>query len=493
MNKDLSTRHILTLFLVAAPAAALLLSGCEEYCTSTEQSYEQALAAEHTELAEPEDLSGDSPSQFGLSMKTSLIGDILDIVLQPTLEAALGAVSNIQVGGQSIGLSSRGQLLSLDVASSSACEHCFGVGGSLGGQIIADVPGLGQKTANLGGSMNIVAPLTLGKGEDSDGALKLDLPAFAGIGQSTLSAQLGGISSDLANTLEGPLSDLFFNAIAQRLSPVTLFEFNAPSFGIPGFEVLPVELVTEGDTDTVFAGFATNIEALNAPGSPSVAPITDLGADENFAFAFQPAIISHSLSLLMGDNQVSRTYDLSGNAASDGNSHVTLGKFLVGDDVLGGPGSTPDAGYSEDVNYSADITSESALTARSALEDSSPDVPFSLGFDVFNLASNSNFCFGFGAEAVGGVSVRQNALEVDLIDIRFTNDTLQENLVQLSNWAGADFITESQNLVSQSLSRTSVAVPGTSIEFSGLGLGVRPNAVVLRANSTPTEAEAEAE
>jgi hypothetical protein len=491
MKSKMRRRQFVMLLAILLCAAAAFVSGCEQYCASAEESYRQALAAEHTELAEPEELSGDSPSQFGLSIKAGLIGDILNIVLQPTLELAMNAVSSVDVAGESVDLSSRGQLLELEVAASPACEHCFGIGANLGGEITAEVDGWGSETASLGGSMSIVAPLLLERGEEADAALKLDLPAFVEIGRASIVAQLGGVDSDLADLLEGPLSRIFTRAIARHLDPVTLVEFDAPSFGIPGFEILPVELVTNGETGTVFAGFATNIEALNAPGAPSVAPIVDLGPDENFAFAFQPAIISHSLSLLIDDGQVSRTYNLSGEAKEDGNAHVTLGDFRVGPEVLRpSSGVDADAGYSYDTGYSADAsTSTEFLTYSSAIgATAQPDIPFALGFDVFNLTDNATFCFGFGAEAVGGVSVRNNALEVDLIDVRFTNDALQENLVELSAWAGADFIQESHNLVSQSLSKTTVSVPGTDLTFGNIGLGLRPNAVVLRAQSTPSAA-----
>src|SRR5690554_5933605 len=113
MNDKLSSRHILIVLLLAVPAMALLVSGCEEFCSSTERSYQQALAAEQTELAEPESLSAESPAQFGLSMKTSLIGDILDIVPEPTLKAALRAVSSIEIGGERVELTSAGNLVSL--------------------------------------------------------------------------------------------------------------------------------------------------------------------------------------------------------------------------------------------------------------------------------------------------------------------------------------------------------------------------------------------
>lgn len=483
----MTSRRFCAVATISLATSVLFASGCEQYCADTRDSYQRALRAEHTELAEPEQLSGASPAQFGLSLKTSLIGDILNIVLQPTLDLALASVSSISVGGERIGLSSTGQLLTLDVSADSACANCFGIGGNLGGKIMADIPGMGRKIANLGGSMHIVAPLLLDRGATSDAALKLDLPAFVDIGRSSLSARLGGVDSDIANLLEGPLSQLLFRTVADRLSPVTLIEFDAPSFGIPGFKILPVNLVTNGQTGTVFAGFATNIEALNAPGAPSVAPILDLQADENFAFAFQPAIIPHSLSLLMDSGKVSRTYNLSGDATPDGHARVTMGKFRVGEEALR-PSRAGNSSRWEDAGDLGDAYTEDAYALslrQDALNGESPDVPFALGFDVFNFSSNSAICLGFGAEAVGGVSVRENALKVDLLDVRFTNDTLQDGLVQLATWSNADFIRESHNLVNQSLSQTTISVPGTSLTLGNLGLGLQSNAVVLRAHSTP--------
>lgn len=486
LNKLGRSLFLLTVTAASLGAAGLFITGCEEYCEDLQTSYRQSLSEERTELEEPEGLSGDSPAQFGLSLKTGLIGDILNIVLQPALQTAMNAAPGVDIPGLGrASITSRGELLKLDVDSDSACDNCFSVGGNLGGSIIAEIPGFGQKTANLGGSLNLVAPLLLNRGDDADAALRLDLPQFVNIGRSSISTRLSGVSQEIAGFLEGPLSDIFFEAIADRVDPVTIVEFDAPSFGIPGFKILPTELVTKGESGTVFAGFATNIKAMNAPGMASVSPIVDLGEEENFAFAFQPAIIQHSLSLLLDGGQVSRTYDLNGRAEPNGNSHVTLDRFRVGPEALqprSPAGAEPDA-YSEDT-----LSEEHALSSRDfPLDESDADVPFALGFDVFNFSNNSAMCLGFGAEAVGGVSVRQDALKVDLLDVRFTDDRLQENLVSLSTWAGADFIQESHNLVNKSLSSSTISVPGTSLKLDNLGLGLRENAVVLRANSTPEE------
>jgi hypothetical protein len=488
MRNQMKCSQSVILVVLLASAAALLASGCEETCTSSERSYRRALAAERTSLVDQEDLSGDSPAQFGLALKTEFIGDIADFVIQPVIDAALTVGSSVQIDGRRVDLRTEGQAVDLDVSSDSACDHCFRVSAGLGGTLVADIPNWGQERANLGGSLAIVAPLLLERGESSDAALKLDLPAFVDVGRSSLSARLGGISDDAADLLEGPVTDFFFEILQRKLRPVTLVEFDAPSFGIPGFEVLPVQLVTDDAAGAVFAGFATNIEALNVPGALGVAPITDLGADESLALAFNPAIISHSLSLLMNDGQVARTYDLSGNADQRGDSHVTLDGFRVGHDLLDSPDDRYDAGY--DASFEADAANMSvdAGTSTPGRQDS-PDIPFALGFDVFNLSSREGFCFGFGAEAVGGVSVRDNALSVDLIDVRFTNQTLQENLVDLTQWMDADFVLQSRTLVNQSLDKATVTVPGTNLSVGAVGLELRENAVVLRAKSTATAAE----
>ncbi|QDG50520.1 hypothetical protein FIV42_07170 [Persicimonas caeni] len=478
----------LVLVAFTALCALVLGSGCEEYCAGTERSYNRALAAERTEVVEPEALSGDSPAQFGLALKTELIGDILDIVLQPTIDGALTAVSAINVDGDQVRLRSEGQILDLDVASDSACDHCFRITANLDGAIHADIPDWGNETANLGGSMSLVVPLLLERGETSDAALKLDLPAFVDIGRSSISARLGGVSDEVADMLEAPLSNLLLELLKDQLAPVTVAEFDAPSFGIPGFKLLPVQLVTDDASGTVFAGFATNIEALDVPGAAGVEPITDLAESENLAIAFQPAIIGHSLSLLMNDGQVARTYDLSGNASSRGNAHVTLDGFEVGEHLLDPPDAEADAGYGDgaDAGYGADVMTLSADAGSSEFPDAqAPDVPFALGFQVFNLSSRDGFCFGFGAQAVGGVSVRDSNLEIDLVDVRFTDSFYRDSLVNLSNWMDADFVTQSRTLVSQSLDKATVTVPGTELSLGATGLELRPNAVVLRAQSAP--------
>ena len=482
--KRIATGAVSVLLALLVAGLGLVSSGCEEQCRSVERSYRRSLSAEQTTTVEVEELSGDSAAQFGLALKTELLGDIVDIVVQPTLDAALSLASTVEISGERVRLSTEGDVLDLDLSAHSACDHCFELGAGLGGALVADIPSYGRERAELGGSLAIVAPLLLERGQEADAALKFDLPAMVDIGQSELTTRLGAVDPDIADMVEGPLADLLFDALARQLDPVTLVEFDAPSFGIPDFEVLPVQLVTDKASDTVFAGFATNIEALRVPGVAGVAPITDLKAEENFALAFQPELITHSLSLLMGGDQVSRTYDLSGRARRDGSAHVTLDGFRAGYDAIEDPYTGVDAGGSTDAMMSVDTgfdAGDAGDAGGSTDVESGPDVPIALGFEVFNLDGKDGACFGFGADALGGVSVRDNALQVELVDVRFTSAFLQENLVEASNWLGAEFVQESRSLVSQSLDNATVAVPGTDLSFAGLGLETRPDAVVLRA------------
>jgi hypothetical protein len=472
--------------VLAALSFSLLLQGCEEQCTAVQNRYESSLQAEEIELDDGE-LDGDRPAQFGIALKSNLISDITNIVLGAAIDSALNLASTVSIQGQSVDLESRGQLVEMIVEPDSACENCFRIGGDLGGTLVADIPALGVRTANLRGSLSLVAPLILTAGDDAAGALKLDLRELANVGQSSLSASVEGIDPTWANLIESPLSDLLLRELTRNLDPVTIVEFDAPTFGIPDFEVLPVQLKTNGDTDTVFAGFATNMPFFGDPASSGVAPITDLTKNENIAFAFQPDLINNALSLLMFGGQVARDYTLSGEASEDGPAHVVTRGFQVGNEAL-----PPDYDYDADASYADAGDAAVAMSSDAGLSDG-PDrgLPLALGFDVFNIRKEDNVCFSFGAAAYGALSVRDDQVSVRLDDIQFTNATLQRNLVNLASWADADFINRSQTLVSQSVDTQNVRVPGARLSLGNLGIEARERAVVVRASSTASEDESE--
>lgn len=468
---------------------AVFLQGCEEQCAAVQSRYQSSLETEKIELEDGE-LDGDRPAQFGIALKSNLISDIANIVLQPTLEAALDVASTVSIQGQSVDLESRGQLVELTVQPDNACENCFRVGGDLGGTLVADIPALGVRTANLRGSLNLVAPLILTAGDEAAGALKLDLRELANVGQSSIATRVEGIDPDWANLIESPLSDLLLRAVTRNLDPVTIIEFDAPTFGIPGFEVLPTELKTNGDTDTVFAGFATNMPFFGDPSSDGVAPITDLTEDENLAFAFQPELINQALSLLMFDGDVARDYTVTGQASETGPAHVVTRGFQVGEDAVPADISqTSDAAFDD----AGDATV--AMSADAGTVDDGPTrgLPLALGFDVFNIRKEDNVCFSFGAAAYGGLSVEGDEVSVRLDDIRFTNATLQRNLVDLQSWTNAEFLTRSQTLVTQSVDQSNVRVPGATLSLANLGIEARENAVVVRSSSTASEDTADSE
>ncbi len=471
-------RMMVVAALVSLSASLTMLTGCEEQCAAVETRYNSALSTSEINLEEGE-LDGDRPAQFGIALKADIISQITNIVLKPTLNAALKVASTIQIRGQSVDLSSRGDLVQVIVEPDGACDNCFRIGGDLGGQLIADIPILGRQTANLRGSLSLVAPIILTAGEESAGAVKLDLQQLAQVGQSSIATNLSGIDPDWARLIESPLSDLLLNSVTRDLEPFTLLEFNAPTFGIPNFRVLPVELRTDRRTNTVFAGFATNLPILGTD-ARGVEAITDLRDEENIAFAFQPSIVSDALSLLMFGDQVARSYSLGGTAQEDGPARVITQGFLVGEEAR------PPGGLRGQEMGMADagFTSDMGMTGTTRME-LGPQVglPISLGFNVFNIPTGDDFCFSFGASAFGSVSVVDNELDVRLDDLRFTNETLQDT-VPIQQWTNAEFITESRSIVTRSLDRSNVGVPGAQINFGGLGLEARPRAIVLRASSS---------
>ena len=253
--------------------------------------------------------------------------------------------------------------------------------------------------------------------------------------------------------------------------------------------MLPVQLKTDGDTDTVFAGFATNLPFLGNPNSQGVEPITDLSKDENLAIAFQPDMINNALSLLMFGGDVSRRYSLSGRADATGPAHVVTNGFQVG------PRARPPdfSSVGSDMSDAGDAFT-SQMTADTGTGGDAPSaggLPLSLGFDVFNLRTEDNVCFSFGAAAYGSLTVQDNNIGVQLDDIQFTNATLQRNLVNLAGWSDAEFVTRSKNLVSQSVDTQNIRVPGAQLSLGNIGLETRERAVVVRASSTASEAESE--
>jgi len=472
------------LALVATAGCDAIERELQRRCQSAETTYQQELADEQTELADGADLPEDDqrPAHFGITLSNDLLSDLADTAIEPVLKGLLGFVETVEVDGKSIDLQTSGEILDLSLEAHEACEHCFEVGIDLGGRLTADIPGVGTETAGLDGAAELVVPLMLTRGEDKSTAVKLDLAQFVDIGESRFIPRINDISRDWENKLRLPLGDVIRQILARNLEPVTLVEFDGPSFGIEGFELAPVELKSDAANGSVFAGFATNIAGLNTESVAGVESVTALGEGQNIALSFQPQMIVRVLSLLIGVDEIARRYTRDGEAAEEGNFHVTLETFTAGETVRppAGDAGMSTAGMSADV-ASGDVGVDAGDAAGTGAGETG--LPVGLDFQMHNFDENG-FCFSAGARMFGGIGVRDGDLEIGIRDVQFTSDSVPQGLVDIANWTSAQFIEESRALVDESLDGEHLTVPGTSLSVGPVDVGLRPNTVLLRGSSS---------
>jgi hypothetical protein len=470
------TLLVVVCLLVAAAGCDQIERELQRRCDEAETRYQSELEEENTELADKDALPEKSsrPAHFGLTLSNGLLSRLADGVVGPAITGVLELASTVRVSGQSVNLEADGDVVDLSLAAHDACDHCFEVGVDFGGGIVASIPGVGERRADLRGGGALVAPLTLEEGDDRSAAVKLDLGQLARIGASSVDAELAGISQEWRQRLQGPVSRLIERRLSERLGALTLVEFDGPSFGLEGFELTPVALKSDGDEKSVFAGFSANVAALNEESVPGVEQVTALGEGQDIALSFQPRLVVEVLSLLIDTGDVARRYTNDGKASERGGFHVTLDEF-------GFESADARGGMSRDVGGGRGDAGATGPDAGGDTEPA-PGLPASLAFGVHQFG-DSGLCFSTTAQMVGGVAVREQNLQMSIDDVRLTGSGVPAGVLDLANWTSAQFIQKSRTLVDQSLAGDNVEVPGTSLNVGPLAVGLRPNTVVLRGNT----------
>jgi hypothetical protein len=436
------------ILLMLTLTASWLAAGCAGQCRQVRGDYQQTLQ-EETELSQ-ELATGEESAQLGVAIKTKFLNEVANTALQTSLKSGLTALSKVDVGGgQTIDVRTRGDVVNLQVNASPACDHCFEIKGSLDGAASLDVPLVGTQSTRLAGDVSIVAPLLLERGKNGGGVLKLDLSEAARIGKSSLTTRLTGLRSSWAQVLRSKLSDMLLERVLEDAAPVELLSFEMPNFGIPGLEVFPVELITDADAGTIFAGFSTNIAGF--AGDQGIDPVTAFADDQNLAFAFNPNLVVHGVSLMMKKDVIPRTYSTDGRPLRAGPAHASISGVRFSKGRVG-------------------------------------ELPMALDFRVFNMP-DGGMCFWFDGRAEGRIALRGRNLEVSLTEVDIVESSIP-GLVKATDWAQADFLQGGKRIVSQSLDDQNVEVPGGQLEFKGLSLELTGGAVVLKGVSVVQEPRA---
>lgn len=487
------TRQTWAIFVLAG-ALALVASGCEQVeqelarrCRVAQTDYEESLDEERTELAEPTS-EGDAQSRrrthFGLTLSDELVSQLADFAVDPVVEGALALASTVSIEGQRVSLESEGDVVDIAVEADEACDHCFRLGVQLGGAIVARFPGGSTRRATLGGSMGLVAPLVVGEGDGKSSAVKFDLGEAADLAAVSVEPSLRGISPEFADALRAPLSRLLRNRLTERLKPVTLVEFDGPSFGIEGFELTPTRLRSSEEAGAVFVGFGTNVAALNEGDVPSLPDVTGLGEREHVALSFHPGLVWRTLSLLIERGRVARRYSRGGEAASTGPFRVTLSGFRPGEENETSVDGEFDA-------ESRDATVEAGRTdAAGAGGAGETGAPAGLDFGIHRFQAGG-VCFSATARALGSIGVDNDKLQASLDDVEITSGGLAEGILSTESWSTAQFLGKTEELVQASLATDNLTVPGTTLAVGPVGVDVRSDAVVLRGRSSVGENDEE--
>jgi hypothetical protein len=438
---SLCTRATASMISCSVAICLLIMSvgvGCSGQCRQVRSDYRQALQGE-TALSQ-ELATGEEPTQLGVAIKTELLNEVANTALQTTLKSGLAALSKVDVGaGQTIAVKTRGDIVNLQVNASDACEHCFEISGGLDGAASLDIPLVGTKSTRLTGNLSIVAPLLLARGHEGGGVLKLDLSEAARLGKSSLNTRLADLRSSWAQVLRSKLSDILLERLLKGAEPVELVNFEMPNFGIPGLDVFPVQLVTNADAGTIFAGFSTNIAGLS--GDQGIEPVTELADDQNLALAFNPNLVVQGVSLMMKTDVVSRTYTTDGEPLRAGPAHASVNAVRFTKGRVG-------------------------------------ELPMAMDFEVFNMP-DSGICFSADGRATGRIALRGRNLEVSLTEVDIVDASIP-GLVTATDWVQADFLQGGKRIVRQSLDEQNVAVPGGKLDFKGLSLELSGGAVVLK-------------
>jgi hypothetical protein len=433
----------MVLGLLVVVAGSGLSMGCAAQCPQVRDQYRQALEQE-TRIDQAQ-TTGDEPAQLGVSVRSGLIEDLANGAVQATIKAGLAAVSSLDVGGgQSVDVRTRGDVIDLQIEASDACQHCFRVGGRLDGRVDISAPLVGDQSTGLDGSLSLVAPLKLVRAKAGGGVLQLDLSQAARIGKTSLDARLSSTQNAVARAVQSELSNLLLDELTDKLDAVDLLAFSSPDFGIPGLEVFPVELASDARSDTIFAGFSTNIAAL--AGQPAIEAVTDLEDDQNIAIAFNPNLVVHGVGLMMQKDVVSRAYDSDGRPLRGGPARATVEGFSFSKGRVG-------------------------------------ELPMNLDFRVFNVPQDGSMCYWFSGRAAGRVALKGQNLEVSLTDVDITDSSLPSVAVKATDWLQADFLQGGKRLVRASLDDENIDVPGGKLQFMGLSIELADNAVVLKGRS----------
>jgi len=434
--------------------------GCSAQCESVRSDYKQALETPLVtgqRSADDTQTDGESP-HLGVAISSRRIDQLLDTVIRESIRGATTFVDSIDLGGkQPVEINTDPGIADLSIKpAGDACDTCYRISAALDGRAGVTIPVLGERGTNLSGSVEFVAPIILRSAGNSKNSSKakimLDLPAAASHGGFGIDAALGELPASWSSSLTSPLVDVMRQELSNKLKPIEIARFQAPSIEAAGVEFRPTQLRPIGDDEGFFIGVRSNVDsAPTVSADHMVSSLRSGSSDANvrdLAVALPVNFIAHAVVRGFQNGKISRSYDADGRAVERSATKVTM--------------------------RGVDLK-----TAASNADTNGVDL--NMGFQLWNIPQNGA-CFSVDGRAATRLKVDGSKLSVGVRDVAFSGNPATRLGLNVRGWRDAEFLQTGATVLSTSLSTDSFRVGPANMSIGSLGLRTAGGSVIVSAD-----------
>lgn len=468
--------------LAAVAVAALLLAGpfgCRRKCKNLEEQYRQALQDQRAFAADrlpssTERLDEDTPLDLVGSLSMGYLNRATDRAMRKWVKSALETVETIDVAGvKPVSVSVEPDLADIDIKTASdVCDHCFRVRATLDGRAGVDVPVLGERQADLNGTLNLVVPLILGPAEHAEdtqkakidagngggepndgeqtenvvGALKFDFGRLLQEGKPLAIEGLEGLPGTWSRVLRGALESRLSSMLLENLPPIAIANFETPNVGLDGFELAPVGLAVDPANDRIIAGFRTNLPIEGTSLSKFRNQLPRRDAEDrpvDVSFALPAALVPAAVRAGIRTESIPRRYTTAGIASESG----ALRPMPL-DLVLGTPHAPKD---------------------RKNAGKTSVELPMDFNFRTWRLPTNG-VCLTLHGRAQLRLVAEDTTLAVRVDEVSFDETSGSDLALKVANWRSNRMLEAGEQVLRESLAEHNLAIPGGPWTFESVTL-----------------------
>lgn len=417
----------------------VIASGCQMApCNEVQRTYERAVRAESS--FQP--LSAEGSPHLAMAIRLDLLNDLTKGLLNAAIGEAISHRGTLTVSGQNVayGVSSRGATLRFDA--SNQCATCLRIRGDIDAAVEATLPVVGRRSSPLSGGIDWTVPLAVNREADGKVAVFIDTRQAVRMAVPRVqNAALRSLPSQWRGVIESALVSELASVLAENMPAIRLFGYELPGLGLGGLEITPSLFSFDARSNALVLGVRTNLPVPESAFSQAeLVEALRLGEGQNIALGVQPAAIAAAVRLGMQQNRIARRYTLIGEASRNGTSHAVVDRLKVG-----GHPRVSDA------------------------------LALGMDFRLFNFGSGLG-CFSMRGDARSRIQIRNGRVELAVEGVNFSGSALADAV----NWGSAQFIEQSQRMVSKTLNDDMVFSPEMGLSLRGDRVSTAAGMVVLR-------------